>query len=90
MSDIRIECWSVVSSYTNPYEAPELRKNSLRGQVYGHPMFPDGHMVVTSIIDMVEDNTIVTYSGNRYKLGEVDPEYEKLFPNARERIFKKD
>lgn len=85
---MRLENWSVVSPQTDPYKAPELCSLVLRGNVYGHPNFEDGKEIITStIVETTDDGKIKTYSGNVYELGEVDPEYERLYPNSRERIF---
>lgn len=84
---MRIEDWSVVSD-ADPYTAPELIRPQLRGHVYGHPKFEDGHLVHTSYIKEVKDGKVITASGSEYELGVVDPDYEKLFPNARERVLK--
>jgi len=60
----------------------------LHGNVFGHPRFADGHPVTTSrIVGKNSDDTVVTYSGNVYELGEVDPAYEEMFPNARDRVI---
>jgi len=29
----------------------------------------------------------LTRSGSRYELGDIDPEYEKIYPNARKRLL---
>ncbi len=81
----KLENWALVS--TNPYLAPEASKLLLTGNVYNHPKFKDGESVTTSPIDRLENDFIITYSGSKYELGEIDPQYEKLFPNAKERLF---
>ena len=43
--------------------------------------------VTTSSIISNADGKITTVSGSVYELGDVDPEYEKVYPNAAERIF---
>ena len=87
MNIIRLENWSVVTLDNDPYKAPELKHPHLCGIAYGHPKFDDGKMVTTSTIMWKKQLTVVTLSGTYYMLGEVDPEYEKLYPNAKERIF---
>lgn len=82
----RLESWSVTGG-NNPYTAPELRTLHLQGMVYGHPMFDEGHPVLTTPIVSVVDDRVVTKSGSIYELGEVDAAYEYQFPNARERLF---
>ena len=88
---IRMENWSVVSC-DSPYTAPELLVARLHGKVFGHPRFPNGAEVTTSRVagcSEVEDHLeIVTGSGSHYVLGEVDPNYEKSYPDARERLWR--
>lgn len=81
---VLLENWSMVSGR---YEAPELGF-SFHGNVYGHPIFNDGDGVTTTKIIDMKDNVFYTRSGTKYKLGKTDPEYEKLFPNALERMLK--
>lgn len=82
-----IQNWSLV--FSNPYNAPEIQTPSLHGKVFGHPKFEDGSNVTTSaVVGITEDGKIKTYSGSEYELGEVDPKYEELFPNTRERTIK--
>jgi hypothetical protein len=83
---MRIEGWSLVGSF-NPYIAPELQTVQLRGHVYGHPNHHDGKLVMTSRIAGVVDEDIITLSGSRYTLGAIDPEYSKLYPNAKDRLL---
>jgi hypothetical protein len=88
----RIEKWGVVPLGTDPYTPPECRAHGLTGTVYGHPVFDDGDPITTSAFHSLRqegDNVIVTTrSGSEYLLGQVDPEYERLFPNARARVIK--
>jgi hypothetical protein len=82
----KLEKWAFVSDI---YAAPELGRFMFQGRVYDHPRFEDGHPVTTSYISGFKDGVFTTASGSEYILGEVDPEYEKEFPNAFERIVKK-
>lgn len=84
---IRMENWSVCYYPTDPYGSPEQCTAILRGQVYGHPRFSEGQNISTSSIVGKIDDKVATASGSVYILGEVDPNYEKLFPNARKRLF---
>ena len=84
----KLESWSVIAGEVSPYTAPELIRPKLHGKVYGHPRFTDGDEVTTSPFLRAEGEVIITASGTRYELGEVDPQYEKTYPNARERVFK--
>lgn len=81
----RLENWSLVDE---PYSAPEENRIRLAGTVYDREGFQDGEKVITSRPKQVtEDDKVVTFTGSIYELGEVDPEYEKLYPNARERLL---
>lgn len=85
---MKLENWSIVVMGTDPYQAPECQTACLHGNVYGHPKFKDGDAINTSAIKRKVGELIETYSGSQYELGEIDQEYEKLYPNARERMFK--
>lgn len=86
---LKIEDWAIV--FVPPhdyYMAPELQKRSLNGRVFGHPKFPNGHWVTTSdIVGVTEYDEILTKSGSTYELGEAREEYEKLFPDAKQRLL---
>ena len=76
----RIENWSVTLCPRNPYLAPELRPQCLQG-------ICEGQDILTSpIVSASCDETIWTMN-TEYELGEVDPEYEAEYPNARGRLF---
>jgi hypothetical protein len=64
MSDqtIRIENWEVVTN-------PRNMKQWLHGEVQGHPRFPNGSLVTTSILMELRDEVAVTKSGTIYQLG---------------------
>lgn len=83
---MRLENWSVVEDLSDPYMAPELRAR-ISGKVYGNPKFKDGTVILISRAVGRVGNDILTQSGSRYELGDVDPEYEKIFPDAKNRIF---
>lgn len=83
----RIENWSMISS-VDLYMAPELRQFALSGEVYDHPQHENGKSVTTSpLVKLVDTDKIQTFSGSIYELGTVDPEYEKMYPNARQRLL---
>lgn len=85
---MKIENWSVtLVGPIDPYKPPEAHKQAISGNVYGNPKFPEGCFVTTSSIKRVLSDGVITKSGSFYELGEIDPEYEKLYPNARERFF---
>lgn len=86
MLEKRLENWGLV--IRDPYSAPEMAVFSLIGNVYGDEKREPGKQVVTSYLVGKVGELVRTYSGSLYKLGEVSPEYEALFPNARERLFK--
>ncbi len=84
----RLENWSVILNQFGPYEAPEQHSAQLRGNVFNHPRFEDGEVVITSLIVKEKNGMIVTHSGSHYTLGEVDAEYERLYPDAKNRLIK--
>jgi hypothetical protein len=91
MKQMKIEEWSITQYEAdfNPYAPPEEQVLRIQGKVYNNPKFEDGEVIVTSPIVFVdkERQVIVTKSGSEYELGEAHPDYEKAFPQARERIF---
>lgn len=82
-----LENWALVTQDTNPYLAPECR-NCLAGIVSGHPneVF-NGNRIFTSYIIGVEGEEVLVASGRRYTVGTVSPEYEAIYPGARQRLF---
>ena len=80
--NIRIENWSV-NGEDNPYVPPEQQRVCLYGEVYGHPAFPDGHVVLTSAIVHVEGRKVITRSGSVYTLGTIHPDYLKWCENTK-------
>jgi len=86
-----LENWSVCTEIEDLYTPPELISPRLQGKVYGHPNSErhyDGKFIVTSAPVGQRNGKVVTYSGTEYELGTVDPKFEKLYPNSRERVFK--
>lgn len=83
---MKIEKWSIVTK-SSPYTAPEMIVGRLHGAVYGHQRFHDGEIITTSPIMGNDGELIITKSLSKYELGVVDPEYDKLYPNARIRLF---
>ena len=84
---ITLNNWAVIQ-FESEYTPPEMIALHFKGNVFGHPKFKDGSPIITTEIVSYKNNIFTTYSGSQYKLGEVDPEYEKIFPNALERILK--
>jgi hypothetical protein len=85
---ISLDNWAIVS---DPYHAPELNLRFLCGTVSNSSKHTDGKVITTSRLVHVyknENNDIiaVTASGTNYKLGNPDPEYEKVFNNASQRL----
>jgi hypothetical protein len=85
---MRLENWSIVIRNFDPYKAPELLGQYLHGEVYDSVRFKDGSRITTSRIVGVYGELIETKSGNRYELGIIDSEYEKLYPDAKNRLLK--
>lgn len=86
MSIIKLENWAVVQ-FEESYSAPELCSLHFKGFAYGHPKYEDGYPIVTTRIVSYKDGIFTTYSGSQYELGTVDPDYEKVYPNALDRVF---
>ena len=76
MSEYKIECWSICLDCTNIFQAPELCKKYLQGNVYGNDRFKEGTFIHTSSIQEIDlDNGIVKTRNSTYKLGKIDEEY---------------
>lgn len=83
----RLENWSVITLTANEYQAPELGKRCLAGEVFLHPLHEDGKFVYTTPIKGLKDRFVETASGSLYELINVDPIYERQYPNAKHRLF---
>ncbi len=83
----KLENWSMVNRNENSYQAPEQGIPALSGEVYNHPRFEDGLIVTTSSIINKKGENVLTYSGSEYELGKVSEEYEKIYPDAKERLL---
>lgn len=85
----KLENWSL-RYVPDPYLPPELCKMVLYGEVYNHPRFKDGEKIITSMIEKITAiGTIITYSGTEYEIGKPEEEYERQFPDARNRLLKR-
>jgi hypothetical protein len=88
----QLKNWSYgTSQKVDAYTAPEMIFTQLQGNVYGHPnsqRHPDGKFIVTSAVKGKRNGLVVTQSGSEYELIDVDPGYEKEYPNAFERLMK--
>ena len=82
----RLENWAVKTA-ANPYLPPELKWDVLTGLVFGHPRHLDGKDVATSHIVGQRAGRVVTASGTEYELGVVESGYERVYPNAKVRLF---
>jgi len=62
----------------------------LQGNVYGHPSkrHHDGKFIKTSGIVGKRNGLVVTAAKHEYELLTVEPEYEKLFPDSKNRLLK--
>lgn len=89
MSQIKYKLnnWAIVTDCSNPFQAPELRRQALMGIVEGHPKRDDGKTIVTSFIKGTFEDRVVTASGSLIELGEPKADYASLFPNAKQRLF---
>jgi hypothetical protein len=86
---MKIENWAVIfPPSVSPYTPPELLKQSLQGEIFGHPKFNDGKRITTSsIVGKNSRNEILTHSGSIYELGQIDPAYEAQFPDAKNKLL---
>lgn len=85
---MKLENWSIGYYSHEATLAPELRRAALQGKVYGHPRFVDGENITTTAIkELIDEDKIKTTSGSIYELGKVDPQYEKEYPDARNRLI---
>lgn len=73
----------------DPYKAPEQMPKVLQGIISDHPRFSnDGKVGHTSrIVGLTAEGKVRTSSGSEYELGEPSAEYEKQFPDAKQRFL---
>jgi hypothetical protein len=85
MKPIFLTDWYIATE--TEYQAPEQAR--LSGKCYGNPRFEDGTIVSPSRVIAFNENIgrILTYSGHVYELGDPDPRYAELVPNAKEKLF---
>jgi len=84
---MKLENWSIVPK-PDPYKPPEFWKQYINGDVYDHPYRPDGQNITTSQIVGMTKTVFKTRSGSEYEIGTVSEEYERQFPDARNRAYK--
>lgn len=97
-----LENWTIVinssrTDKTNVWKSPDNLKKVhvyrpfISGNVFGHSRFTDGTNINTNFIKEIfserSDLFVLTVSGSLYKLGKMDPDYEHVYPNTRERIL---
>ena len=86
---MRLEYWSVIFAPEDVYLHPTMQRKILHGMVYGSQNFSDGTWInTTELIAVDTDHVAATMSGSKYILGNVDPLYERDFPNAYERLVR--
>lgn len=86
----QLKNWSFTMRGDDPYQPPESYIPVLQGNVYGHVnpnRHHDGKFIITSRLIGKRNGLAVTQSGSEYDLVDVDPNYEKMYPNAKERLF---
>lgn len=73
---VRIENWAIVNIPNSPYQAPELVKPQLTGDIFGHPKHIDGKKVTTSIVVSLDiSNKICETENTSYVLGAPSAEF---------------
>jgi hypothetical protein len=84
---MKLEHWRVVSRFDLTLPSPDKKPIHLQGIVAGHGIIPDGRQVTTSRVLSRRGDKVVTRSGSEYELGRPDRQYERLYPNALERLL---
>lgn len=84
---MKLEHWRVISRVESGLPSPDKYPIHLQGIVAGHGFIPDGRHITTSRVVSRRGNQVVTRSGSAYELGRIDDSYERLYPNARERLL---
>jgi len=87
LGDMKLQNWSLRSRPWGLLRSPEEVGSCLYGQVIGHPLHRTGKEALTSTVLGLHADCVVTRSGSEYELAEPDPDYERLFPNARQRLL---
>jgi hypothetical protein len=72
----RLEEWATVI-YPDPWQPPEMQSIAIRGKIYNHPNYEDGHEIITSSIASANGKIITTKSGSIYQLGKINKEFVK-------------
>jgi len=80
-----LDCWYITTINQNPDQSVYC----LCGIVDNHPKKTNGtHITTSHIVSIDEDDIVTTHSGTRYKLLNVNPEYERIYPNTLEKLKK--
>jgi hypothetical protein len=74
----KLENWSLIMDDSNPYQAPELRKIRLQGEVFDREDFNDGDFIHTSSVQELDlVNNIARTRNTVYELGKPTEQYLK-------------
>lgn len=85
---IRLEAWSLIDRQPGDFlRLPERAVVCLHGRCFGHPDFPNGHVITTSPVKGRDGEFVVVESGKRYELGDATASYAVLVPNAKARLL---
>ena len=74
----RLENWSVVSTFVNEFQAPELLEKQLHGAIYDDELnrFKDGTNITTStLVELDLNNKIAQTLNTKYVLGNPSEDY---------------
>jgi len=81
----RLENWSIGYGDSNGFTAPELVQKTLHGMIYDDQRFLDGTNIRTSDIQFLDlENNIATTRNTTYKLGNINPDYQKFINQLKE------
>ena len=74
----KLENWSVISCFDNPFQDPEILPRCLIGDIYGDPHFEDGTTVITSTLQILDVKARIAKTRNtEYQLGEPSDDYRQ-------------
>ena len=73
---VHLDEWSIVYNDRGPYAAPETIVARLSGTATGHPMYKDGHKIVSSSIISSKGRKVET-KHTIYSLGMRHPDYKQ-------------
>ncbi len=84
-STAQLDNWCLTSNQDG-YKAPEQVVPKLHGIVIGHPRISDGESITTSRL-LGRRGDLIATRNTLYRLGAIDPEYDKLYPNAKGKML---